>query len=256
MEWSTRRKILYALAITIVMVAVAIFTLRDTLFPLPSCVDGKQNGYESGIDCGGVCALRCTDEITPLSVLWAKAIRSSKGVYDIVAMVNNANIDNASMEIGFTAAVYGKDGRFMATFFGSTTAPLAGRFPIIIQNIPLDREPGNVIATLSDGPHFSVKENPSSPTVKILGHRYEQDSISRVYAVVSNAKHLDINNLPVRVVLFDEKNNAFAVAQTVIPSLQKEETKEIVFTWNEVLFTVPSRIEVYPIFNPFEAIDY
>ena len=27
-----------------------------------SCIDGIQNGYEEGIDCGGLCALRCDDQ--------------------------------------------------------------------------------------------------------------------------------------------------------------------------------------------------
>lgn len=256
MDWGLRRKLVYALAVTVALSALAVFLLRDTLFPAPTCVDQKKNGYEFGVDCGGTCALKCTQEVNPLVVVWAKVIPSGPGIYDIVAMINNSNIDNASQEIGFSFTLYDEQGTTTATFFGSTTAPLAGKFPVIIQNVPLEKAPKEVVASLSDGPHYTVKESPSSPTVRIVNRRYEQDSISRVYATARNTKQVEINNLPVRVVLFDTKDNAYAVGQTIVPRIAKEGVAEIVFTWNNVLSAPPARIEVYPIFDPFKAIGY
>jgi hypothetical protein len=256
MEWGTKRKLLYALAVTIVLAASTVFLLRGTLFPAPTCIDGKQNGYESGIDCGGTCALLCRADVYPLTVMWAKAVRSEKGVYDLVAMINNPNIDNAAAEVGFSFDVYDQNGKVMVTLAGSTTVPIGGKFPVIIQGVPLATPPTNVSLTLTDGPHYAVKESPSSPTVKIIGTRFEQDTIPRVYGTVVNTKHKEITNLPVRVVLYDAQNNAYAVGETVVPLLPKEGVKEIVFTWGGTLLLPPVRIEVYPIFDPFNAIEY
>ena len=74
--------------------------------------------------------------------------------------------------------------------------------------------------------------------------------------MIVNTKRLEINNLPVRVVLFDDKDNAYAVGQSLIPYLEKEGAQEIIFTWDEPLPVPPTRIGVYPIFNPFEALSY
>jgi hypothetical protein len=189
-------------------------------------------------------------------VLFAKAIRSGQNLYDLAAMVDNKNIDNASLQTGYTFTLYDRQGNISGSFTGSTTAPLGGKFPIIIQNIPLRIAPANVVLTLADGPHYKVQENPVSPTIKILARRYEAGQIPRVYAMIMNTKHVEINNLPVKVLLFDEKDNVYAVAQTLIPHLAKEEAKEIIFTWNEPLSFAPTRIGIYPIFNPFEAIGY
>ena len=86
--------------------------------------------------------------------------------------------------------------------------------------------------------------------------RYEAGAISRVYTTLANTKRVVINDLPVRVVLYDEKDNAYAVGQTIIPTLEKEEVKEISFTWSPPLLRAPTRIGIYPIFNPFNAIGY
>ena len=198
----------------------------------------------------------CQEDVNPLSVVWTKAIPTSSTTYDLVAFISNANINNASREMGYTFSLYDEKGILTGTISGSTTAPLDGKFPIIVQNIPLANPPSNVVTALSDLPHYKVAESPTSPTLKIVERRYEPGATSRVYATVANTKRIIINDLPVRVVLFDEKDNAYAVGQTIIPVLQKEEEKEISFTWNPPLLQVPTRIGVYPIFNPFNAIGY
>lgn len=256
MNWSFRRKLLYALSFFLVATAIGVYSLRESFFPKPTCVDQKKNGFETGVDCGGECALWCPQEVSSLSVLWAKVIPSGKGLYDLVALVNNNNINNASAVTGYTFHLFNKDAQEYITFSGSTTAPLGGKFPIILQSIPLTEYPASVQLKLTDTEHYSVKENPASPTIKILSRRYESGNIPRVYTTIANTKRVEIRNLPVSVLLFDDKENVYAVGTTIIPMLQKEEVKEVVFTWNEQLQHTPARIFVYPIFNPFEAIGY
>jgi hypothetical protein len=256
MGWEFRRKFVYVVVILVVLATGVVFFSRDILFPQPTCVDLKQNGYEVGVDCGGVCALRCSTEVTPLTVLWSKAIRSGPGIYDLVAMIQNNNIDNASQKVGYTFSLYDDKGIVSGQLSGTTTLPLDGKIPIILQSLRLAKAPANVLVTLTDGPHYTVKESPTSPTIKIANRRFENGSKPRAYAVIVNTKQQEITDLPIRLVLFDEHDNAFAVGQTVVPFLEKEGIKEVVFTWNEQLPNVPTRIGIYPIFNPFEAISY
>jgi hypothetical protein len=251
--WEFKRKIIYALAAIIIIVAISVLTFRERFFPDPTCFDGKKNGFEVNIDCGGTCALVCKEDVNELSVVWAKAIRASRNSYDLVSLVANTNIDNASRNIGYTFSLYDEEGGLMQTLTGSTTAPLDGKFPLIIQYVPLSKPPTNVTVTLQDGPHYKVLESPTSPTVKILDRRYEAGSIPRVYATVANTKRIDIFKLPVRVLLFDGNDNVYAVGQTIIESLPKEGVQEIIITWDAPLPYPPTRIGVYPIFNPFEV---
>ena len=252
--WEFKRKLLYALSFFIIICAIVVFFMRGILFPAPTCFDGKQNGFETNIDCGGECQRMCQQDVNPLSIVWAKAVKSGKEMYDLVALVTNSNIDNASHEIGYSFDVYDENGALMKTVSASTTAPLDGKFPVIIQNVRLSSPPINTVATLADTLHYKVNESPTSPTIKVLARRYEAGQIPRIYVTIANTKRIDIRNLPVRVLLFDADDNVYAVGQTVIPELLKEGVKEIIITWNEPLPHPPTRIGVYPIFNPFEAL--
>ncbi len=254
MNWQTRRKVLYAVAVCITIIGLALYIFRDTIFPAPTCSDGKQNGYEVGIDCGGICAPRCSSEVEPLTVLWSRALRTSNTTFDLVALVSNKNINNASHGISYTFVVYNKQGKVIKEVKGETLAPVSGDFPIIQQSISFTEMPRNVVLNIQDGVHYQVNEKPTSPTLRIANERYEAGSIPRVYATVTNTKQVVITDLPVEVLLFDKDNNVYAVGGTVIPRLEKEESKEISFTWNFPLATPPVRIKVYPIFDPFLSI--
>lgn len=250
--WEFKRKIIYALVTIVTLTTFFVLYFRSTFFPDPTCFDGKKNGFEVNVDCGGACDFMCKEDVKPLTVVWAKAVKASNTTYDLVALVTNTNIDNASHNIDYTFSLYDETGGLMQTFKGSTIAPLDGKFPLIIQNISLQKSPKNVLVSLQDGPHYKVLESPTSPTVKILDRRYEAGLIPRVYATVANTKRIDIFNLPVRVLLFDINDNVYAVGQTFIESLPKEGVQEIIITWNGALLHPPTRIGVYPIFDPFD----
>jgi hypothetical protein len=252
--WEFKRKLLYALSFFIVVAAMVVFFMRGILFPAPTCFDGKQNGFEANVDCGGECQLMCQQDVNPLTIVWAKAVASGKDMYDLVALITNSNIDNASKVIGYSFDVYDASGSIVKTIKATTTAQLDGKFPIIVKGVRLSSAPVNTVATLSDTLHYKVNESPTSPTVRVVARRYEPGQIPRVYVTIANTKRIDIKNLPVRVLLFDNNDNVYAVGQTEIPELPKEGEKEIIITWHDPLPLPPTRIGVYPIFNPFEAL--
>ncbi len=255
MDWQTRRKIVYFFATLFIVASVSIYVFREKIFPTPTCFDTKQNGYEVGVDCGGVCSLRCSSEVTPFEVLWARALQTSSSTYDLVAMISNKNIDNASQKFSYTFTLYDNKGLVMEEIIGSTFAPVDGDFPVIRQSVKLKKSPYKVTLQIEDTPHYKVHEKPTSPTVRITNERYEAGIIPRVYATIMSTKRTTVNNLPARIVLFDENDNAYAVGETLIPRLDKEEVKEISFTWDNELPFAPTRIRVYPIFDPFIAIE-
>ncbi len=250
--WAHTRKMIYALGIIVVIVLACIYVFRDTLFPTPTCSDQKQNGYETGVDCGGVCSLRCSSEVIPLSVVWSRALPTSPSTYDFAALVANRNIDNAPRGIAYVFVAYDKDGKEMIRTTGSTTAPIDGDFPIIVQNVKLPQPPSDVIAVVgANVPHYTVKEKPAIPTIKVTDTRFEPGSIPRFYATITNTKRLVIHNLPVRVLLYDADGNVYAAGETVIPELGKEAVQEIVITWDRAFAFPPTKTRVFPILDPF-----
>ncbi len=251
MNWETRRKFLYALATIITLAAVTVYLLRDVFFPLPTCFDKKQNGYEIGVDCGGTCSLRCSSEVAPLSVLWTRVIRTSSTTYDIVGMVSNKNINSSARNAEYIFTVYNDKGQPVQDFPGVTLTPVSSDFPIVVQSIKSAQILSNATLTLKDGSHYTVHEKPVSPTLSIGNEKYEEGSIPRVYVTVQNKKRITVTNLPIKVILFDQDNNAYAVGQTIVPELNKEESKVVSFTWDAPLPYPPTRIRAYTMFDPF-----
>jgi hypothetical protein len=252
MEWAHKRKVIYAVITIIIVILAGIYVFRDTIFPTPTCFDAKQNGYEGGVDCGGLCSLRCTQEVIPLSIAWSRALKTGTSTYDLVALVSNKNIDNAPREIVYTFTAYDAAGKETMKMSGSSIAPVDGDFPVVQQNIQLSEEPYEVSATIrSNAPHFKVLEKPTSPTIRIVNPHYEPGTIPRVYATIVNTKRIFLRDIPVRVLLYDADGNVYAAGETVVPTLDKESSKEIVFTWDASFPIAPTKIRVFPILDPF-----
>lgn len=252
MNWSTRRKILYGSSFLLIAIAVILFVFRTTLFPTPTCSDGAKNGFELDVDCGGDCVLKCTSEVIPLSVVWTRALQTKPNTYDLVALIANKNIDNAPREVTYTFTAYDAEGNFLLTKTGKTAIPVEGEIPVVIQNVPSYSIPTKLVLTLSPASHFATREKSTMPSVKVVSSVYEPGEISRVYTTIENTTLRMISALPVRVVLYDQNQNAIAAGETVIQRLNAEETKNLVYTWPQPLPETVARIRVYPVFSAFE----
>jgi hypothetical protein len=254
-QWATKRKFIYGAGVLVVLALWSIYLLRAVLFPTPTCSDQKQNGYETGVDCGGTCSLRCQQEIIPLSVSWARALPTSSNTYDLVALLSNKNVDNAPHNVRYMFSVYDQGGNLMATTSAVTTVPVDSDFPVIIQHVYFPKTPGEVTATLNANvSHYTVAEKPTTPTIRVSPASYEAGATPRVYATVTNTKRIILKDIPVRAVLYDIDGNAYAAGQTTVPVLDKEGSQNIVFTWTRPLPFAPTKIRVYPIVDPFEGL--
>lgn len=245
MEWSTRRRLLYGVSTAIFTLAVTGFIVTKFLLPEPSCFDGKKNGFEIGIDCGGTCALKCSSEIIPLQVLWARTLPVGTSTYDIVGLVANKNINNAPKAVTYSFTVFNKEGQTIFIKQGTTTISVDDDVPIMIQNVPLADIPFQTVLALSPAKHFATSEKNPIPPIRTLRTKIESGNPTRLYLTIQNTKQITFANLPVRVILYDDADNAIAAGQTVVPFLNKEEQKDLVYLWNSEFTSSVARIRVY-----------
>lgn len=251
MDWSEKRKIMYAAAFLFVLISGGIFGFRKTLFPDPTCVDTKQNGYETGVDCGGECARKCIAEITPIHVDWARALPISSGVYDLVGFLSNHNSDSAPLTLTAVFNVYDQTGKPIYTKRVNTTPPAATDFPVIIQNVYFSSPPKTVTVTLEEGTWYRIPSRFESTQISTVQTRFENGDTPRVYATLRNLTRESFGKIPVRVVLYDITETAIGSGETILDGLNKEETKDVVFTWKEPFKEPPVLIRVYPILDAF-----
>lgn len=253
MEWSTRRKLLYILAAAVFVSTFSIYSLRGIIFSEPSCFDGEHNGFEVGVDCGGTCSLKCTQEVLPLVVKWAQFVQTSPVKYDLVAMVANKNINNASRVLGYTFTVYDDKGVVVGEYSASTTAPIDGDFPIVEQNVSLPENAKTVVLDLHDTSHFAVQAKPTRSPFLNPDNLFEYTDIPRVYSQLVNTTQTTFTDIPVIVLLYDENDTVYAINKTIVPRLSPEESKKISYTWPSNGMRAPTKIRLYPLLNPFSA---
>lgn len=251
MDWASRRKIIYGSSFVLVIIALSLFIFRDTLFPQPTCSDGEKNGFEVDVDCGGNCILRCKSEVIPLSVVWSRALQTNPDTYDFVALVANKNINNAPRTISYSFTAYDSNGQFILKKSGTTPVPVEDDMPIIVQNIVSYTRPEKVVLTIDQAPHYLAREKANVPPVRVVTSVYEPGETSRVYVRIQNTRLTDLFDVPVRIVLYDENQNAIAAGESLVERLEGEEEKTLVYTWTHEFTQKVARIRVYPVFSAF-----
>ena len=247
MDWDTRRRLFYLVGTLLFIVGVSIYGFRDTLFPTPTCRDGKQNGYETGVDCGGNCARQCTSETTPISVVWSRAILVSTSTYDLAALITNKNPNSAPNALEANFIVFDESGNEIYSEKIKTEPPLLGDMPVIIQGVKLDKTPKNVSVTLDEGTYYRLPNAFATSLISTVRTRFENGKPSRVYATIKNLTRNPFVRFKVRVVLYDVSGTAIGVGSTFVERLGIEEEEIIIFTWPEKFKEPPALIRVYPI---------
>lgn len=203
----------------------------------PTCFDGKQNGAEAGVDCGGECARACMSESEDTSLLWARVFRVLPGRYNAVAYLENKNANTAAQKVSYRFRFADSNNVYIGKREGTTFIPTAGRFAIFEPAIDL----GNSV------PVYTTFEFTSAPdwirlpaelvrqvNVTISDSEIIEEGVApKLFANVRNNSLFKIPGLSVVTILYDADGNALSASSTYLDVLPPETTLPISFTWPE-----------------------
>jgi hypothetical protein len=68
LSWGARRQLMIIGTFVAIIVVIALAIIIPKLNTKPTCSDGKQNGTEQGVDCGGACSKLCAFQTTDVVV--------------------------------------------------------------------------------------------------------------------------------------------------------------------------------------------
>lgn len=249
-EWSVRRKrIIFSIVTSalVVLIGVPAFFL---FYRAPACFDGKQNGDETGIDCGGSCQLLCTAQSLPLiSKGDPRVIESSKGIYQVVAVVENANTAAEILRARYTLGLFEESSAApVRTIESEIYVPNNGTFIIFEGPIEMgDRRP--VRATLEwDERSFVWQRN--TKIMRDLSVRdaalTRTDTQPRVSAMLVNSSLDRISNIELTALVSGEDGNLIAASKTFVEDLDRVASSPVVFNWAEP-FDIKENLCGYPV---------
>lgn len=255
MSWAIQRQIFYVGIFLVIFLVLVFSIVYPRLNVAPSCVDNKQNGNESGVDCGGSCALACTAQVDEVSVLWARAFRVIPGRYNAVAYLENHNNNVAVNKVSYRFRFADANNIYIGKREGSTYIPPSGKFAVFEPGIDIGNSiPVYVTFEFTEPPQWVTvpQEKISQLQVSVSNISLSNEATSPLLsATIKNNSFFIIPEVRVVTILYDSSGNAISASSTFIDSLAAEEQKELNFTWPEPL---PGNIvakEIIPQYNIF-----
>ncbi len=257
MSWALKRRLIALAVVVVLLVLFGVFVVYPYFNKPATCTDNKQNGTETGIDCGGKCKIACIFEADKISVLWSRTFQVVEGRYNAVAYVENKNKNKAIERINYKFRFADKDNIYIGEREGSTTIPPAGKFAIFEPAIDV----GNSIPVYTN---FEFTQTPiwvnipdeklDQLKITVFGIRLEDENASpRLSAEIKNNSFLDVEEVGVVAILYDSMGNAINASRTYFDSLGPEATEILNFTWPEPFNRPVVAKEIIPLYNIFST---
>jgi len=249
--WARRRQFYYLLGAVgfLVVIGLVLFLVYR---PRPTCFDGKQNQAETGIDCGGPCALACTPDILPLKIYWARPLKVSDGLYDVAGLVENENLNFGVRHASYTIYLYDKNHLLLTQKTGDTFVNPAEKFIVFAGRLNTGSSVVAQAFLKFDDNLVWEKARQVPKVINIERQSFLNTPRPQLRIKVSNLTLDPLTDLRVSTVLSDNNKNALAASATFVDKLKAQETKEIFLTWPTPLSVEPAFFELFWRFNTFD----
>lgn len=227
-SWAGRRKLLYIVTTALVLFAV-IGTLGYAWLNRPaSCLDGKKNGTEEQIDCGGSCSRICEGKAEAPVLLWTRSFEVAPGVYNVAAYVENRNGGAYARNVKYSFRLFDERNVLIAERIGLATIAPTRFVPIVETAIATgNRTPARAFFEFQDAPLW---ERGVAPSIEYAKQLFDESG-RKLSVDVRNASARDLTNVPVATILYDAQGTAQAASVSLVPRIQKGKSEQVVFTW-------------------------
>ncbi|OGI75449.1 hypothetical protein A3C67_01055 [Candidatus Nomurabacteria bacterium RIFCSPHIGHO2_02_FULL_42_19] len=253
MTWALRRQIFYIAVLIAFFSILGFLVVYPQLDRTPKCTDGRQNGDERGVDCGGSCRNACMNEVEDLSVLWSRSFRVVPGRYNAVAYLTNHNKNAVVNKINYRFRFADKDNIYIGKRGGSTFIPRAGNFAVFEGGVGLGESvPVYTTFEFTEAPEWiqAGEEKINQLKVIVSDIVLENEMTNpRLSARVKNSSLFSIPDITVVAILYDSFHNAVSISSTYLDKLSPEQQRDISFTWPEPFSAPVVAKEVIPMYN-------
>lgn len=233
-SWAARRRAIILGAMVLVLSAISFGIFWKFWYVTPTCFDKIKNGDETGVDCGGSCALLCSSGVIAPVVMWDPRIfQVSPDIWSVLVYVENPNVDADATYVPYTFTIYDQNNAVLQTINDATILPKNKTVGIFEGPITFKGNAAQARAVFELGSGI-VWEKSASTTDDITVTQsplLNLDSAPRVEADVKNNGTDEIKNIELVAAIFDGSDNAIAASRTFVDSLKGGEDSNVVFTW-------------------------
>jgi len=256
MSWASRRQFKYFSGTVLFMALVVFLILIPVIFKKPTCADGKQNGVETGIDCGGTCSRMCEAEVSLPVVLWSRAFPVIGSNYNLIAYIENRNKNSAIFSAKYEFRIYDTNNKLLGRREGQTFIPPNQQFVIFESRFDAGQSQIKSVSFEFLPPLTWVKKEPTLQTLPIRVNNIIFDNnqdTPTLSAIINNDSIYDLPEFDVIAILYDSLHNAINASKTQKDKLLNNSSVPVFFTWSEVLTATPVTKEIMVLVNPFSV---
>lgn len=234
MDWSQKRKIIYAVMFAVAVIAIVSYPVYQIVHEDPVCFDGKMNGTETGVDCGGTCVKACTSEMKSIRTAWVKTFPLEGGMYDLGAYIENLNSSTGIKKLRYTLRILDAKGSVLAERKGESELPPSSGLLLFKTGITLsgDIDHADIVFNEEDINHWTrATIAPSMITTKnqVLKNT---DTKPRFDALLVNNDLVNkVSNLTLGAIVYDAMRHPVAISSTYVSEIEKDSQQPIFFTW-------------------------
>ncbi len=249
-RWSRNRQFTYLGGLILLVILLAGY-LFYTYKPIATCSDGRQNGDETGVDCGGSCQQICLNQAAALKVLWVRVLPVSRGVYAAAALVENPNAQAGLRKLSYTFRLVDEKNILVNIRSGETFVNPGEKFLIFEGGINVG-EGKPMRAFLELGALNWEKATKASPLLTVDNKSFVNGEPARLTANITNRSITDLRLVSVPALLSDESGNAIAAGFTYLEQLPRDGAQAVFYSWPTSISTIPSFIDLYPRVSVFD----
>lgn len=258
MTWASKRKLQYLGGLFGVIIIIIFIFLYPIIFKESTCNDGKKNGTEEGIDCGGGCMLVCSNRASDPVILWSRAFRVVSNSYNLVAFIQNQNKSSGVSNISYEFRIYDINNRLIGRRQGSTFIPPNKQFAVFESRFDPGQAQIKSVSFEFTEPFVWVKKESTIDNLPIfvdnivLSDDIKNPSLS---ARIKNESVYDLPSFDVISILYDENHNAINASKTIKNGIKSNNSLSVFFTWPEPFTGKPVLEDILISINPFTEFD-
>jgi hypothetical protein len=223
----------------------------------PTCFDNKQNGDETGVDCGGSCTTLCGAESLPLILKGdPRVLKVASTTYEVVAHVQNPNATGKIMRANYVFKLYEASSTIPArTIMGSTYIPQNMTFAVFEGPFDMgDKSPTRATLEWTQSSLNWVKDTTVLPDIFISDNGVENASTSpRINATVKNRSLYTLSTVYLVALVSDDTGTIQAASKTYIDHLDPNQEERVAFTWPGSFTFTPASVNIIPVVLPDQS---
>ncbi len=229
--------------LTIIVIYIFLFLGLSTggyfLFrAAPTCMDGKQNQDETGIDCGGVCAIVCMEAALGESLVIREvtALPVENGAYDVVARIYNPNNAIGAESFTYTIRLFDGSGNEVGSATEKSWILPQETKTLLAFALEASTKPTKATLEIKDVEWKRLTDYDGRPKLGVYSKRYEPGKQAGEWGgvalgLVTNESGYDFRLVTIKVILRDKDGEPLAINQTNRQTFLVGQQHEFRLTW-------------------------